>query len=239
MKLKQIALATAALLATSSALAADVKTGLSGSGELGFNSSTGNTVSESLFAGLKLDYLQKTYKVKGLVEAVNKKESNVQTAERYVGDFQADLYFNDTQKMYGFGQARWENDRFADLDLSSYYLVGLGYNYFQETDIVLGVEAGAGYQDVNYLKADNFGQAVAKLYGNFEYAINDNVRFLQDLTEYYGTEQAKFESNTGLRVKLADNLKMKVAYKYRHNSAPAAGKKAEDTETLLSVMYDF
>lgn len=239
MKQKKIVLATVALLASSTVMAADVKTGLSGSGELGFNSATGNTVSESLYAGLKLNYLQDTYKVKGLVEAVNKKESNVQTAERYVGDFQADFYFNETQKLYGFGQTRWENDRFTDIDLSSYYLAGLGYNYLKESNIVLGVEAGAGYQDVNYLKAANFGQMVAKLSGNFEYAFNDNVRFLQDLTEFYGPEQAKFESNTGLRVSLAGNLKMKLAYKYRHNNAPAKGKKAEDTETLLSIMYDF
>ena len=239
MKLKKIVMATAIIMSSSVAMADEAKTGLSGAGEAGYSNTTGNTVSESLFAGIKLDYLQADYKVKGLIEANNKKESGVQTAERYVGDFQADLFFSDNQKMYGFGQARWENDRFADLDLSSYYIGGLGYNYFNEKDIVLTVEAGLGYQNVNYMTAKDFDQGVGKLYGNFEYAINANVRFLQDVTEYYGSDQAKFESNTGVKVKLADSLSMKASYKYRHNSDPAAGKKKEDTETLLSVMYDF
>lgn len=238
-----IALFAASLTFLSFAASAeDKKTGLSGTGEAGFNSSTGNTDEENLYAGLTLNYLQKMYEIKGLIEANSKKENDIQTKERYVGDFQGNLFFADTQKMYGFGQARWENDRFENIDLNSYYLAGLGYKFFNTDKMILLAEAGLGYQKNDYRPRtgnEDFEQGIAKLYALFEYQINDNVRFTQDLNEFYGQKQAKFESNTGLKVKLAANLNLGANYKYRYNTVPAEGKLKEDTETQFTLIYDF
>lgn len=233
----------AVLAATSTNVWAEKpKKGLSGAGEAGYSESTGNTNEEAAFAALKLDYLQDSYKLKGLVEVNTKKEDGVQTKERYVGDFQGNLYFSDYQKAYGFGQTRWEKDKFEDIDLNSYYIAGLGYNFYNEKDIVLAAEAGAGYQNNDYVansEEKDFDQGIVKLYGNFEYQINEYVRFLQDLSGYYGQKQAKFESNTAFKIALASNLGLKASYKYRHNTAPAEGKVKDDTETLFTLIYNF
>lgn len=241
MKKAILATAVASLLASSAALAED-KNGLSGSGEAGFSNSTGNTETEALYAKLSLDYTQTAYKVKGLIEADNKKESGIQTRERYVGDFQADLFFSSYPNAYGFGQIRGENDRFASIDLNSYVIAGLGYNFYKEDNLVLSAEAGVGNQSETYTSSspsEDFSQVIGKLYGNFEYGFNANVRFLQDLAIFTGDKQTRYETNTGLSVKLSDNLNMKASYKYRHNDTPAAGKEKVDTETLLTLIYNF
>lgn len=220
----------------------EAKKGLSGSGEAGFSSSTGNTNEEAAYAALKLNYIQETYKLKGLIEANNKKEDSIQTKERYVGDFQGDLFFSDYQKAYGFGQARWEHDKFEAIELNSYYIAGLGYNFFNTEKMILAAEAGAGYQKNDFTnESDNsdLDQGIVKLFANFEYQLNDNIRFLQDLNEFYGQKQAKFESNTSFQVALASNLNLKATYKYRHNTAPADGKVKDDTETLFTLIYNF
>lgn len=226
----------------SQAFAADKDLGFKGAGEAGYSKSTGNTDVESIYASLSAQYIEDAYKLKALAEAQNKREDGSQTAERYVGDVQGSLFFSDYSQAYGFGQARWENDRFEMIDLNSYYIAGLGYDFFNTKKLVVTAEAGVGYQKNDYSKDsanEDFDQTIAKLYGNFEYQINNNVRFLQDATEYYGSQQAKFESNTGLQVKAADNLSLKLSYKYRYNTEPAEGAKKEDTLTLLTLLYNF
>lgn len=232
------------LLVTSTASLADTpkKYGTSGAGELGLSNSTGNTPSSSIYASVRLKYLQKMYQLKSLIEANNKSEDGVRTKERYVGDFQGNLFFSDYQKAYGFGQTRWESDRFSDIDLNSYYIAGLGYQFLNSDKTKLSGELGLGYQSQNYTEKSgvkDFEQAIAKASAKFSHSLNANVRFFQGLTEYYGEKQSNFESNTGLKIKLNVSLNMKVSYKYRYNSAPAAGKVKEDTETLVTMIYDF
>lgn len=242
MNLKITLLAVVAALHSAHVMAEDAPKKFSGSGEAGYNNTTGNTVSESLYAGLKFNYTETSYKVKSLIEANNKTENNVRTQERYVGDFQGNLYFSDYQAAYGFGQFRAENDRFASIDLNTYLIAGLGYQFFKEKNLVLSAEAGIGNQTEDYTTdttSEDFSQAIAKLTGNFEYGFNANVRFLQDLSVFTGEKQSKYESNTGLRVALADNLSMKATFKYRYNSDPAEGSVKEDTETLVTLIYDF
>ncbi|MDX1796659.1 MAG: DUF481 domain-containing protein, partial [Hydrogenovibrio sp.] len=197
-------------LCASTGYAADPEYGLSGSGEAGYSGSTGNTVEESLSASIKLKYLQKYYEVNGLLEANNKTENHIQTQERYVGDLQSNFFFSSYQKAYSFAQGRWENDRFANIDLNSYYIAGLGYNLYKEKNLVLAFEAGLGYQNMNYSPGSptgDFDQKIGKASAKFEYGFSPNVRFLQDLSEFYGERQANFESNSAIKVKLNGHLR--------------------------------
>ncbi|MDR9498643.1 MAG: DUF481 domain-containing protein [Hydrogenovibrio sp.] len=223
-------------------LAEDVDTGLSGSGEAGYSQTTGNTETESIYGALKLNYLQKAYELKGLVEGSNKSEDGDTTQERYLGDLQANLFFNSHPKAYGFGQGRAEQDRFAAIDLSTYYLAGLGYNFYKQKHLILQAELGAGYQEIDYTSdsgEEDTGQTIGKFYGNFEYALNDRVRFLQDLSIFSGGEQTLYETHTGLKVNLNGSLNLRLAYKYRYNDSPAGDKEKEDTETVITLLYDF
>lgn len=242
MKKRLILVALSSALAAQQSVAKPQELGLSGSGEAGYSNTTGNTDTEALFASLKSSYTQKTYKLKALIEAQNKKENNIRTQERYVGDFQGNKFFSDYQDAYGFGQFRAENDRFAAINLTTYLLVGLGYNFIQEKDLILTAEAGIGNQSTDYISEStdkDFSQTIGKLYGNFEYGFNPNVRFLQDAAAYAGERQTHYETNTGLKVKLNGHLSMKATFKYRFNDNPADGKKKEDTETLITLVYDF
>ena len=230
------------LLTTSTAVMAEKELGLSGSGEASYTASTGNTEEDSLYSALKLNYEQKMYKLTGLLEANSKNESGNQTKERYVGDFQGDLFFANHPKAYGFGQIRYEHDRFEAIDLNSYYTAGLGYKIIEDDVITLGAELGAGHQKEDYsnkVTTKDFSQTIIKAAATFTYQINENVEFAQDLTSFIGEEQTKTESNTSLNVSMSDALKLKATYKIRDNSNPATGKENTDTETYFGIVYDF
>jgi putative salt-induced outer membrane protein len=242
--MKKTLLASSLLLANSltAAMAEEQELGLSGSGEAGYSQTTGNTETESIYGALKLNYLQKAYELKGLVEGSNKSEDGNKTQERYLGDLQANLFIPSHPKAYGFGQFRAEQDRFASIDLSTYYLAGLGYNFYKQKNLVLQAELGAGYQNIEYTSEsgeDDTSQTIGKFYGNFEYGLNERVRFLQDLSIFSGGEQTLYETHTGFKVNLNGSLNLRLAYKYRYNDTPAEGKKKEDTETVLTLLYDF
>lgn len=234
--------ATSLLIATPVLAEDKPELGLSGSGQAGYSNTTGDTSTQAIYGSLGLEYTQKMYKIKAKFDATNKEEDGNRTDERYVGDLQGNLYFSDYQKAYGFGQFKAVNDRFSDIELSTYTIAGLGYNFIKRKDMILTGEAGAGYQSENYYKdsdTKDMSQAIAKLYGNFEYAFNPNVRFLQNLTVFTGEKQTNTESNTGLKVLFNSHFNMRINYQYRHNSKPAEGKKNVNTETMITLGYDF
>ena len=236
------AIAATILLTNSQVTFAEDKPGFSGSGEASFSNSTGNTKTEALYAALKTNYKQDSYKLEGLLEANNDKQDGIQTKERYVADVQADVLLPDYPKAYGFGQVRLENDRFESVDLSSYYVIGGGYQFFDEKTTSLSAEAGLGYHQVNYSSKSStkdIGQGVLKLKANYTYQINDTTKFTQDASEYYGSKQAKFESNSAITVQMMKALSLKATYKFRHNNAPSDGKDNVDTEFVIGVIYNF
>lgn len=233
--------AGALVLLTSANVMAEQKLGWHGSGEAGYNGKTGNTVSENIFARLKVNHSTQKTEFKSLVEVENKSESNIRTSERYVLDLQGNYYFTDQRDYYSFANARGEKDRFADIDLDYTLTVGLGKQLIKTDTTHLAGEAGLGYQDVTYLQAkqNNFNQASFRAKLDFKHAFNDIVSFNQDALYFAGEKQYKIETNTSLQAALNSRFSVSAGYKYRYTSKPAAGKKKEDGETLISLIYKF
>jgi len=214
---------------------------LTGSGELGFSDSTGNTVNTSLYGALKLIYSQKNYSIKSELEANYKSEDGTQTQERYIINIQGNRYYTADKSYYSLVSARFEKDKFSDIELDSTYSLGLGKTLYKTEQTNLNGEMSVGYQNTDYVTqgvdSDSQTVGIAKL--NLTHKINEQVAFAQDLSVTTGEELTKLESNTGFKIKVAEKMNLKAAYKYRHNDSPAAGTKKTDTQTVLTLIYDF
>ena len=220
---------------------ADDKNGLSGSGELGFSDSTGNTVNTSFYGALKLKYTQERYTLKSLIEANYKSENGTQTEERYLIDLQGNRYYSADKSYYSFVGGRFEKNEFSDIELDSTFSLGLGKTLYKTEATLLNGELGLGYQNTDYVtdgvKSDSQTVGIAKL--DFSHKINEQVKFTQDFAITSGENNTKLESNTGFKVKVAEKMNLKATYKYRHNDNPATGTKKTDTQTILTLIYDF
>ncbi len=213
--------------------------GWNGMGEAGFNSRTGNTVSENLNARLRVNFIQETTEYKSLLEVQYRSENNTTTSERYVIDLQADQYLNTARDFYAFVNTRGERDKFADLDSDLSFAVGLGRVLYRTDASLLKGEAGIGYQSVKFIeKDDDFDQVTGRLKLDFDHKFNETYSFIQDLLYFVGSEQYKLETNTGLRAALNSKFSVSASYKYRYNSNPGDAKKT-DGETNLSLIYRF
>ncbi|MBF6056835.1 DUF481 domain-containing protein [Thiomicrorhabdus heinhorstiae] len=227
---------------SASAVDTDLKYGLSGSGEIGFTNNTGNTESTILYAGLKGKYVQPVYEIRSLIEAQYQSENSVQTQERYLLDVQGNRFYSRDRGYYSYVGARFEKSRFEFIDLDSIYSLGLGKDLYRTEQTKATGEIGIGYQITDYSSSTtekDSDQLIGRLKIDLDHSFNDVTAFHQDLTLTTGYDQSKVESNTGLKFKIADQLKLSATYKYRYNSKPAAGIKDVDTQTILTLIYDF
>jgi putative salt-induced outer membrane protein len=239
--LKALTLISVSLTSFSSQ-AAEPDLGLNGSGELGFTDSSGNTTSTTLFAALELNYNQAHYAIKSKFETNYKSEDHVQTEERYLIDVQHNRYYNPEHNYYSFVGGKFEKNRFAGIELDTILSLGLGRQLFKNEATKLIGEAGLAQQETSYTDdviEDDQSQTAIRLKLDLTHQINAQVAFSQDITYLNGTQQITIESNTGFKVKVADRMNLKASYKYRHNDSPATGVKKTDTQTLLTLIYDF
>lgn len=214
---------------------------LSGAGELGYSNSTGNTENTALFAALMLNYDQELYQLKSLLENSYKSENGDQTEERYLLDVQGNYFLDDIKDLYAFAGLRFEKDQFADIELDTTISGGVGKTLYKDSQSKMTGEIGLGQQTIDYVSSgtDTDSQTVVIGKLDFSHQINEQVSFSQDLSYRAGSESAKLETNTGVKVKVAAKANLKLTYKYRHNDSPPAGTKEEDTQTLITLNYDF
>jgi len=216
--------------------------GFYGSGEAGLNDSTGNTTSTTLYGALKLNYNETNHELKSVFEVNYKSDNNVQSQERYLMDVQSNRFYSQDRSYYSFIGGQLEKSRFEGIELDTTLAIGLGKNLFKNDRTQLTGEAGIGYQSTTY--TDEVGdkstdQTVGRFKLVLDHQINATVDFYQDAIYKTSSERNQIETNTGLKVKVAERLNFKAAYKYRHNDNPASNIKKTDTQTVLTLIYDF
>ena len=190
---------------------------------------------------MKLTYEKDRYQLKSLIESSYKSENGDQTEERYLIDLQNYYFYSENKDYYSFVGLRLEKNKFEDINLDSTLSLGLGKTLYKTEQSKLNGEIGAGYQNTDFdtkgVDSESQSVAIGKL--DFNHKLNQQVSFLQNLSVTSGSERTKFESNTGFKVKVAEKANLKISYKYRHNDTPAEGAEKTDTQTLITLTYDF
>jgi putative salt-induced outer membrane protein len=219
---------------------AHANTGWTGSGEAGFNKTTGNTETQTLIGSLKLGYAFTQSDYSAVVELENKKDQGVSISERYRLEQQYDLYFNASKDFYGFANLRNEQNKPTDVEMDHTLSLGIGRVLYKTEPTLLKAEAGLGYQDVTSVSnTANFDQMTGRIKLDLTHQINASYTFAQDLVYLTGSEQDKIETHTALRAALNNQLSASLSYKYRYNSNPAGTLKKTDGETNISLIYNF
>jgi len=216
--------------------------GFYGNGEAGYNSSAGSTSNTSFYGAVKLNYREEDYELKSIFEVNYKTTNNVQTQERYQAELQRNQFYNSKKNYYSFVAGQFERNRFEEIDLDATVLLGLGKNIYKTENTLLIGEVGIGYQSISYTVAEEEStknQITGRLKLDFTHKINDIVDFTQNIIYFTRIDHTKIETNTGFKIKVADNMGVKIAYKYRYNNKPAINIKTTNTQTSVTLLYDF
>lgn len=224
---------------STTAFAEEAPKAFSGSGEFGYSSASGNTDNQSIYARLKMNYAFANYELTGQLEANTQEENSQKTAEKYQAQVQLNTFYNEARDYYSFVGGKFKQDTFAAIDLNSVYSLGLGKKLYKTEATDLTTELGLGYETTDFTDNTSENQAVASARFNASHQYNKNVKIAQELLGTFGKDGEKYEAITSVKVKMTDAMKLSAGYKYLHNTSPAAGTKKTDTETLMTLIYDF
>ena len=240
MKLRIIALASAALLAAPALSFAQDSTDdrWSGTGELGLAIAKGNTDSQTLVGKLGGKRTQGPWTYTAGVGFLQGEADGDETAYRYeaFGNAARDL----NAKSYIVGGLRTERDHYASYEYQSVASASYGFRAIDNDKTKLTFEAGAGYrwsklQDLRVHENGVIGRGMV----DFKHQFNDNVAFYDNLLVESGKDNTFARNDVGVMVKMTDALALKAGVETRHNTDVLPGVKKTDTLTTVNVVYGF
>ncbi len=244
MKYRILLIIAAVLIAGGVACAEDEKA-WRGSGEVGFLMTTGNSETESVNTKAGLEYenahLLSEINLAALYSSeeteTDGETEKTTSAEKYNADAKIGYKFRPVD--YVFFNAAYEDDRFSGYDYRSNYAAGYGRKLVNNDTVKLNIEVGPGYR---YDKLDN-GQTedetVFRGYLMFHFQLSKQAAFQQEITLLAGPDNTGTKSITALKSQIAGALSLKATYTVDHNAHVPDDKAHTDTETALTLVYDF
>ncbi|MBB6523857.1 DUF481 domain-containing protein [Pseudoteredinibacter isoporae] len=224
----------ATLLASSLSFAGEWK----GEGDLGYNSVAGNSESEALAVKLLIAYVQNDWTHKAEFTANTASTDDKTSAEAYSFNFNSRYEFN--ADVYGFGNYRYQDDRFSAFEYQSSIAAGVGYHFINTEETILDGEIGAGFRSSerrDTQKKEDEAIILGKL--TFKQQITDTTKFESYLLTEAGDENTYVEGEVALKVAMTEQLALKVAYLAKHNTDVSPGTEKTDRYTTVSLNYNF
>ena len=208
-----------------------------GSAELGFLSTKGNTDTESLNLKVSVTYTTPSWDHKLKLETLETKDREIKTADRFEANYRTRYKLSDID--YVFGSLRYEDDVFAGFDQRTTEIIGYSRDYIKSDTFKLTAEYGVGAKQTDFTDGTETDEGVIRLAVDMEYKISDTSNLKQLLSIEEGEENTLKESVTELKVRINAALALKSTIKVKDNSVVPVGKKNTDTETAVTLVYDF
>ena len=210
----------------------------SGDAAIGYVRTGGNTSTSALNAKIGLDYKGATWGNGFLASAFNGSRDKRTTDERYsIAD---KVNYNVTPKDYAFGNASYDNDRFAGI--AERYALSLGYgrHMFATPTQTLDLEVGGGANYSRNEGADRFtAHAIATFGGKYVWKITPTSQFSQSLRTEYASNNIYVNPITELKLTVIGNAYAALDFEIRYNSDVPAGIRHTDQITTINLGYGF
>ncbi|MDY6832781.1 MAG: DUF481 domain-containing protein [Thermodesulfobacteriota bacterium] len=224
---------------------AETQKAFSGTGEAGVLMTTGNSETESVNARLGLKYETGYLLAEAAAAALYRSEEtdvggqtvDKTSAEKYTCSAKLGYKFNAAN--YVFVHAAFEDDRFSGYDYQSTYTAGYGRKVIVTDAVRLHIEAGPGYRYDKREDGETEEDGIFRGYAVFGYNFSDGVSFQQEVTVVTGSDNTNTRAVSALKSRIVGALSMKVSYTVDHDSDVPPGTDKTDTETALTLVYDF
>lgn len=220
-----------------------------GTGQLGYVASQGNSPAKSANAVLDMSYLQDAWKHIFHFDFLYGEAANVVSAERWDTLWQSN--FNFTSDFFVFGNARYGHDLFDGFEYQASAATGIGYNVIKTDTTTLTVQAGAGYlwqrpEDITkdaagavtarmLLPSDNTAVATAGL--TYSQKITPTTTLSDALLVNAGSGNSLITNTFQLSVKISTKLSLALGYNIQDNTQPPPHLKSLDEFETVNLAY--
>ncbi len=208
-----------------------------GKGDIGASFASGNTENEVATANLELkntvDKWQHTF---GLAGNYGSQDGD-KTAQRWEVRGQTQYAISD--RMYGFGAARYEDDEFSQYDFQSSLSGGLGYKIIDSERTKFWVQGGPGYRYAELAETNESEDGVIfRGDAGFEHQLTDTTKIVDRFLIEAGSDNTYVQNDLGLEVTISGALGLRVGYQVRHNTDVAPTIEKTDTLVTVGLLYE-
>jgi len=244
--MKKLLLAIAGTCVAASAIAQDEPKPFTMDGEFGLIVTTGNTESTSATAGItaqqELENWSNDYQIKGLY----KEETVIQDGEE-VERTSAQKFFASAQGNYKlenpdhrlFVFSSYEDDRFSNFAYQATLAGGWSQKMWETEKTAFEYSVGPGYSWAETQAGVDNDSFIVRGSAAFKWFISDTAKFTQTASTEVGSENTKSRAESALTATISGSLSMKVSLRLDHNSNVAEGVEKLDTETAVTLVYNF
>lgn len=236
----KITFLAAAIVASSPAIAEEtkaVKSPWKASAELGYVATSGNTETETLNAKMAASHERDKWRHEGEIAALNASDEVGTTAEKYT--FSAQSNYKMTDIDFIFGNIDYENDKFSGYDYRVTESIGYGRRVINDTDLILDLEIGPGARQSKLETGETESEGMLRGAAKLDWSISSTSKLTEKLVIEAGEDVTVTKSVTGLSSKINGNLSMKITYTYKKTSEVPVGIDDTDTETAVTLVYNF
>lgn len=215
-------------------------------GEFGFIYTTGNTQTSSFSAGItanqELEYWSNDYVIEGLYRSetvlVDGEEVERTSAQKFFTSAQGNYKLeNPDYRLFAF--ASYEDDRLSNFNYQGTLAGGWNQKLLKSETHKLNYSIGPGYAFRETQAGETLNGLVVRAAVNYEWRISDSARFTQTISSEFGDENTKSRAESALSATISGNLSMKFSVKLDHNTTVAEGIEKLDTETAVTLVYNF
>jgi len=208
------------------------------SAELGFVATSGNTETETLNAKAMAATESTNWRHKGEITALKSSDAITTTAEKYTLMGQSDYKLEG--KNFLFGVLNYENDKFSGYDYRVSEAIGYGRRVVDESMLIVDLEIGPGARQSKLTPTgETESEAIVRAAAKIDWTVSKTSKFAEVLTVEAADDVTITKSVTSLSSQIEGNLSMKITFTYKNTSEVPVGIEETDTETGITLVYDF
>jgi putative salt-induced outer membrane protein len=161
----------------------------------------------------------------------------VETANRDMALYRARYQLYDYN--YLFGLLRYESDVFAGYDQRTTEVAGYGHQLYNLDVFKWDIEAGLGANQTDNTDGTTVDEGIYRLATDLIWNFTKTSSLGQEIFVESGKSNTSTEATTALKMKINSTLAFKLTYKIKNNSDVPPGIEHTDTQTSVTLVYDF
>lgn len=206
--------------------------------EVGGFQTTGNTSNTGVHGIIDLRREGFSWRHKWLLNAEYQESAGNTTRERYVASYEPNYKVDD--RLFIFGTALYESDRFAGYFARYSTAAGAGYTAIRDGGKVLNVSLGPAFRHTDFTTQPTESDLAARGSIEFDWRLSPTISFDQDASFYVqASNSSTVTSTTAVRARLFGPIQGQLSYLVNYESMPPIGRKSVDTTSRASVVYSF
>lgn len=229
---KQIAVAKQEKLAHQGVLE-----GWKGEGQIGASQSSGNTSTVGATVGINLskEGLRWRHKLNASIDY--ERTAGITDRNQILGGLESDYKFSD--RLFAYGSAQYERNRFAGFDTRVSVSGGIGYRVVAAPTFTLDLKAGPAWRKTDYIGEPSASEITGMTALDALWKATPNLTLSENATSLSGSSNTNLTSLTALSLKVSKALSTRISYQVTFNSNPPEGYKTTDTLTRFTLVYGF